>query len=197
MPDPHLTWLLLLADNYEKTQQRLAEMFGPREADLFMLIAVWAPVIENAGYFEPHPNPAHAGKRDWRWIIAARMGVADYSPRAFDVRNALYGRDVYDLVACTPDLSRVTGRLLGLIDVLGYPFESDWADAPVRVHATPLGWLRARCRGIVPVGSEIAVQDWLRHCAPGLIGDSAAHCEALLMKMRRELPPLPKLFQAG
>ena len=145
------------------------------------LVMFWMPVRVEGHYFELMPDGCRPRKADWHWVLAARFGLLA-GDRPSDARrqamwHATMGGLVMDLVACTPDLLRVRARLTGAATVLGYPPDSDMAVEPVRVHATPLSWLRG--------------------CAPGVIADSVAHGEALLMKMQRPVPALPRILVAA
>jgi hypothetical protein len=167
------------------------------------LVMFWMPIqVCGGGLFELLPDGMKPRKRDWHWVLAARHGLPypDHSATGRVNSGALearLGECIVDLVACPPDLSKPIARLYGAADVLGCP-DAGWiAVDPVRIHSTPLAWLASGCHGVVPVGDEIGVQSYLRDCRAGIIADNVAHGEALLMKMRRELPSLPKVLVAA
>jgi hypothetical protein len=171
---------------------------NPLSADLTHCLT-WAPVRQHEGLFEIDPTP-RPPKSAWRWIIAVRSGLWDMDPlyAGRDVsdaqKQALCGEYVWDLFACDPDLRRVTGRFTGSESVVGWPLEPDLADKPVRVHETPESWLRSRCDGVLLCGDSHDEQAWLRGCTPGVVVSTIALGEALRIKMRRPLPPLPPIL---
>lgn len=180
----------------------LRALFGPHGANLLTRVLAVAEVEEGGGFFAPLPPRRRPAKNRLRWIIAVRgggylpaIGATAADCRATWAEEALFGPDVVDLVACDGALERVTGRLIGIAPVLGAPQESEASfDVPVRVHLTPWSWLRAFGDGVLPIGSEIEVQTWLRACSGGLVAENVAHGEALMKKMRREVPALPPVL---
>lgn len=117
----------------------------------------------------------------------------DYRSAAW---NALHG-DIVDLVAVDARMQRPTSRLHALAPVLGSPQDPTYADRPVRVFATVSGWISGGFAGVVLIGSRAEQQNWLRACEAGIIADDLPHADALLLKMRREVPALPKLLVAS
>ena len=178
-------------------------VFGPAGRMLLGVLGA-ADVTETDGLFElSRRRPSNASRR---WIIAVRDGRSDLTEeptglldpawRSVPRFEALHGPDIIDLVACAPDLSRVTARLHGTAAVLGQPQEGWWADAPVRVFATPWQWLVSGGAGVLPIGTEEETQHYLLSCERGVVGNNVAHGEALLRKMLRPTHFVPPVLVA-
>jgi hypothetical protein len=202
MLDPGETFTIMQRRYNDQTFAMMRRIFKDPalHIDLLMTLTT-APVIERNGYFEPfpHENSRKPPRTAWRWIIAARHGLPhpDRALSGVTISDGLAARQglfIEDMVACSLDLLRVTGRLLGLVDVIGTPFYPVDAAAPVRVFETPLSWLINRCEGVVLVGDDSQVQRWLRDCSPGLIVNTPEMGKALTLKMRRPIPPLPPVL---
>lgn len=166
----------------------LDEGFGPMARFLPTILGRGA-VMEAGGLFQLHPHQSEAAKNAWRWIIAVREAYGSA------VQAALFG-DIVDLVAVDASMTRPVSRLRGYAPVLGYPQDPTIAEAPVRVFASVMRWIQGGFAGIVLIGDRAEQQTYLRACATGIVADDLTHAEALQLKMRREVPALPKLFVA-
>lgn len=61
------------------------------------------------------------------------------------------GHDVADLIAWPLDDPARYATAIGEADLLGAWQAWQHGNAPLRVHLTPLAWLRAKCEGCVPI----------------------------------------------
>lgn len=166
----------------------LDEAFGAMGRFLPTILGRGA-VMEAGGLFQLHPRQDDAPKRAWRWIVAVREAYGSA------VDAALFG-DIVDLVAVDASMTRPLSRLRGFAPVLGYPQDPTIADSPVRIFASVLRWIHGGFAGVVLIGDRGEQQVYLRACATGIVADDLLHAEALQLKMRREVPALPKLFVA-
>lgn len=155
-----------------------------------LTVAFWAPVRFHGDLFDLLADGERPRKADWHWVLCAHFP----DPLRASRTDATC---VLDFAACSPDLLHVRARLHGSASVLGCPPEPWLSQSPVRVNATPLSWLRGRCAGVLPIGTESDTQTYLRDCRHGIVADSLPHAEALLKKMRRDVPALPKLMVAA
>src|ERR1700739_3446163 len=72
MHDARDVWFRCAMAFDAQTFAQLRRIFGNRLTVSHCLVMAYAPVIENAGFFEPHPNPRRAGRHSWRWLIPVR-----------------------------------------------------------------------------------------------------------------------------
>jgi hypothetical protein len=167
------------------------------QVDLCSAMVV-APVMEASGLFELDPAP-RPPKKAWRWIIPVRFGAWDDDCRWGNSktnpmqREALNGLYFDDLVACDPKALVVKSRLLGIAPVCGWPLDADMSPEPVFVHETPLAWLLSLGSGVFLCGDPLEQQTWLRGCHAGITAGSLAMGEAIMRKMRRQIPALPEV----
>lgn len=180
-----------------RAHERLRELgVVSSDIDLAPLI-VAAPVQEHAGGFsildERRPRA-----RDWRFLVAVRDGAPnpDYSEAgmAETARQSVQAGRIVDLVACDPDLMRVTGRLLATTAVLGWPQHPDLVSDPVRLSETPNAWFRDGCQGAVLIGDDDQVQDWLLRCPRGVTAGAVPFARALDAKLKRAGKRQPEVF---
>lgn len=170
--------------------------WGGSGADLSSLM-VAAPVRERGGRFEVIDD-GPVGKADWRILLAVRAGAPnpDYSDAGVAetlLRGATDG-EIIDLAACSPDLMRVTSRLLGVAPVLGWPQVPELVTARARVFETPIAWLKAGGDGAVLLCAENEAQDWLMRCAAGVVAGRLPFAAALEKKLRRAGVKKPQVF---
>lgn len=194
------TFLRLQLRHHRETVSMLHRIFAP-EPDIIanaLGCMAFAPVLEEAhGTFQIHPGPRWP-KSSWRWIIAQRCGASnpDHSPAGWPEtarRGAHHGLHVTDMICVRVDLAAATARLHQRFAVLGWPLDPRDADQPVRVHPSPLAWLRSGCDGVVLVGDDRDNHAWLRNCTAGFITDTIEMGQALETKLRRDpvrMPPI-------
>ena len=176
------------ADATARAHARFAHLAaGLGETGLAGLI-VAAPVLEAEGRFEVL-SEGRPRKSQWRILLAVRDGAPnpDYSDGGLDdtARQSVLAGAIVDLVACDPELMRVTSRLTGAAPVLGWPMQPELLSGPARIHETPYAWLRDGCRGAVLIGDELQVQDWLLRCERGVTAARLPMAEALHKKLSR------------
>jgi DNA primase catalytic core len=169
---------------------------GDDQVDLSTLIAA-APVRERAGRFEVIDDvPPHRG--DWRVLLAVRAEAPnpDYSDAgvAETLRRGTVEGEIIDLVACSPDLMRVTSRLVGAASVLGWPQVPELIADRARVFETPCAWLKAGGDGAVLLGPDGEWQNWLMRCEAGVVATRLPFAAALEKKLRRAGIRKPLVF---
>lgn len=181
----------------QAARQRLAAMAGIEDPETLAPLIAAAPVQEVGGTFAVL-EARGARWRDWRVLIAVRDGAPnpDWSDAgmAETARQAVMGGAIVDVIACDPDLMRVTARLGGTTAVLGWPQAPELTGGQVRLHETPNAWLRDGCRGAVLIGDDGQAQDWLLRCARGVTVGGAVFGHAVRAKMQRAGQRRPQVF---
>ncbi|HUC17779.1 MAG TPA: hypothetical protein VMA37_08830 [Acetobacteraceae bacterium] len=183
--------------------ERLAELTGQhRDAPtVWGAIAAFAPVMVDGGYFQLHPRPKSAARDRWYWILAVRrypeIEVLGTRERTLEAATIWAGEAICDLFACDRALEKIVGRLTGQETAIGYPADGRLTAEPVRVHETPLAWLRAGPRGVLLAGTPSENAQWLLTCETGIAASSIRHAESLRTLMARPVPPMPRLLVAA
>lgn len=107
--------------------------------------------------------------------------------------EAFMGTDICELVALSPDLQRVLGRYTGLAAVAGHPQCYLGAlETPVRIYQTVRSWLQNLCEGVVQIGTDDDLYDYLAGAQKGIITDNLSHGRAIkkLLTKPYEIPPI-------
>jgi hypothetical protein len=161
-------------------------------------LACWAPISLGADWFQPHERGARAPRSAWHWVFSVRAWRGP-APGGCEPRfGALFGGDIVDLLAVSPDLARPLGLLIGAAAVLGAPQNAPLADGPVRIERTPLGWLRGGCVGVLPLltVNPLGAQSWMRELDVPMVARDLEHAERLLAFAKRDLAA-PKVMVAA
>jgi hypothetical protein len=143
--------------------------------------------------FEPDPDGAltflSAVRVDPWHPLSIETPVADAAVR--------HG-DIVDIVAWHPDHPGRWALRLGNALHLGL-IEPQYLDPEaVRVHRGPLGWLRARCRGLVLLTHDPRDQYRILTICRAIIAEDPEHKRALHASLARALPlPLIDIGQQG
>jgi hypothetical protein len=183
--------------------RRLAELTGRHRSEptVWGAIAAYAPVMVDGGYFQLHPRPQRSAPERWHWILAVRrhpdIEVFGTPERTLEAATIWAGEAIYDLFACDRALEKIVGRLTTLETAIGYPPDGRLAANPVRVHETPLAWLKAGPRGVLLAGTPSENAQWLLMCETGLVVSSIRQAESLRALMARPVPPMPRLLVAA
>jgi hypothetical protein len=112
--------------------------------------------------------------------------------------------DLVDLVAWQPQASRLA-TWLGRAKALGWAdlYSPSLTGEPVKVWASPVGWLKAGRRGLVPIGVERMARSlflWGDHVS-ALVCENPEHARAIKQAYSRKPPrvfvPKPELVEAA
>lgn len=91
------------------------------------------------------------------------------------------GDEIVDLVALSPDCTRVLGRFMGDTPVIGYPVNplAMGFEHKIRLFRNVRTWLENLCGGAVLIGDARENLSWLQACEHGIITDNVAHGERI------------------
>lgn len=183
-----------------------------RELSTFMLRA--APVVTrkdaSGTLFELHPRPDLAGPRNWCWIMPVRGFAPGWS---FELALAAGGDastehywhvacgELLDLIALSPDCTRILGRMVGDAPVIGWPCEAyaqhdQDPEFKLRLYRSIDVWLRNCMQGVVAIGTNEELGRYLALFPGGVVCDDLAHGKAIDRLLRRPYAGPPVLVAA-
>lgn len=112
------------------------------------------------------------------------------SPEATDPASVVRGDgDLVDLVAWRPDRPDRCATRCGAAEWLGAIEPQYCAPAPVQIWRSPLNWLRAGCRGLVPLTADPAeIWHMLTGCRGGIVAEDDRHAAQLRRVLARPWP---------
>jgi hypothetical protein len=168
----------------EPGRRRLTELGIPPELIEPPLAMIGlANIRVSANQYEPDP---HGGAALVTPVLIGNPG----SPEAVDPeRTVRRAGALIDLVAWRPDRPDMIATRTGAASWLGAIEPQYLAPSPVAIWRSPLGWLRAGCRGLALLTPDPA-EGWriLSDCTGGVVAEGEQHAAELRRILERPWP---------